>query len=170
MFHRCLPPHGQPLYLHRIRNNNGAFGCRDIYHTSKKNGEEISEQPLKIEYIAISPAKAKERIDSGDEVIILDVRTKAEYDAGHIPGAILIPNETIGSARPDLLPDLDAEILIYCRSGNRSRQAALKLIDLGYTKVYDFGGIIDWQYEITDPVPSPSAFAYPRYPVAVVNI
>jgi rhodanese-related sulfurtransferase len=60
----------------------------------------------------------------------------------------LIPNESIGKTRPELLPDLEAEILIYCRSGNRSAQAAKKLIAMGYTKVYDFGGILDWPYEI----------------------
>lgn len=67
---------------------------------------------------------------------------------GHIPGAILIPNESIGDKKPELLPELDAEILVYCRSGNRSAQAAKKLISLGYTKAYDFGGIINWPYEI----------------------
>lgn len=100
-----------------------------------------------VEYKKISPAQAKERIDSGDEVIILDVRTKAEFTISHIPNAVLLPNETIGSERPSELPNLDAEILIYCRSGNRSAQAARKLIALGYTNVYDFGGIIDWNYE-----------------------
>ncbi len=111
-----------------------------------------TSQPAAIQYVKISPIEAKARIDSGDELIILDVRTQEEFNAGHIPGAILIPNETILSDKPELLPDLDAEILVYCRSGNRSAQAARKLIDMGYTKVYDFGGIIDWPYEIvTEP-------------------
>ena len=101
-----------------------------------------------IEYRKISAAEAKARIDSGDDVIVVDVRTEEEFRSGHIPGALLIPNESIGKDRPELLPDLDAEILIYCRSGNRSAQAARKLIAMGYTKVYDFGGIIDWPYEI----------------------
>jgi rhodanese-related sulfurtransferase len=101
-----------------------------------------------IEYRKITPEEAKARIDSGDEVIILDVRTEEEFKSGHIPNAILIPNESIGKTRPELLPDLEAEILIYCRSGNRSAQAAKKLIAMGYTKVYDFGGILDWPYEI----------------------
>jgi len=87
-------------------------------------------------------------MDSGDEIIILDVRTKEEYDAGHIKGAILVPNETIIDEQPELLPDLDAEILVYCRSGNRSAQAANKLIAIGYTNVVDFGGIIDWPYDV----------------------
>lgn len=105
-----------------------------------------------VEYRKITAKEAKARIDSGDSIIILDVRTESEFDAGHIPNAILIPNETIADKRPDLLPDLDAEILIYCRSGNRSAQAAKKLISMGYTNVYDFGGIIDWPYDtVTGP-------------------
>ena len=99
-------------------------------------------------YKKISAADAKARIDSGDELIILDVRTQEEFDAGHIAGAILVPNETILDEQPELLPDLDAEILVYCRSGNRSGQAAYKLLDIGYTNVVDFGGIIDWPYEV----------------------
>jgi phage shock protein E len=102
------------------------------------------------EYHKISAEDAKERMDSGDAVIILDVRTQEEYDEDHIPGAILIPNETIGEERPALLPDLDAEILIYCRSGRRSAEAAKKLVALGYSKVYDFGGIIGWPYETAE--------------------
>lgn len=103
------------------------------------------------QYRKISPQMAKEMIDSLDSVIILDVRTENEYAEGHIPGAILIPNETIETTgRPQKLDDLDAMILVYCRSGNRSAQAARKLSALGYTQVYDFGGIIDWPYEISD--------------------
>jgi len=101
-----------------------------------------------VEYKKISAADAKARIDSGDELIILDVRTQEEFDAGHIANAILVPNETIIDKQPDLLPDLNAEILVYCRSGNRSAQAANKLIAIGYTNVVDFGGIIDWPYEV----------------------
>lgn len=100
------------------------------------------------EYKRITAQEAKARIDSGDRVIILDVRTEEEYNTGHILNAILIPNETITDRMPDLLPDHDAEILIYCRSGNRSAQAARKLIQIGYTNVYDFGGINSWPYDI----------------------
>ena len=101
-----------------------------------------------VEYKKISAADAKARMDSGDTIIILDVRTQEEYDAGHIAGAILVPNETIADKQPALLPDLDAEILVYCRSGNRSAQAAKKLIVIGYTNVVDFGGSIDWPYDV----------------------
>jgi rhodanese-related sulfurtransferase len=100
------------------------------------------------QYVKITAADAKARMDSGDPVIVLDVRTQEEYDAGHIANAILVPNETITDKQPELLPDLNAEILVYCRSGNRSAQAAKKLIAIGYTNVVDFGGIIDWPYEV----------------------
>lgn len=103
---------------------------------------------VEAEYHKITAEQAKERMDSGDDLIVLDVRTQDEYDAGHIEGSVLLPNETIADTQPDLLPDLDAEILIYCRSGNRSAQAALKLVAMGYTNVYDFGGIIDWPYDV----------------------
>ena len=105
-------------------------------------------QATPAQYQKITAEQAKERMDSGDEIVILDVRTQDEFNAGHIAGAILIPNETILDEQPALLPDLDAEILVYCRSGNRSAQAAKKLIAMGYTNVYDFGGIIDWPYEV----------------------
>lgn len=100
------------------------------------------------QYVKITAEEAKARMDSGDPVIVLDVRTQEEYDAGHIAGAILIPNETIMDEQPAALPDLNAEILVYCRSGNRSAQAANKLVAMGYANVYDFGGIIDWPYEV----------------------
>ena len=109
---------------------------------------ETAPTPEPAEYHKISASDAKARLDSGDELILLDVRTKEEFDAGHIAGAVLLPNETILDSQPDALPDLNAEILIYCRSGNRSAQAANKLVAMGYTNVYDFGGIIDWPYEV----------------------
>ena len=79
--------------------------------------------------------------------IILDVRTAAEFDEKHIPGAINIPNEAIGTDAIPELPDKDQLILVYCRSGNRSKQASEKLVKLGYTNVVEFGGIIDWPGE-----------------------
>ena len=103
--------------------------------------------PGNITYRNVTAQEAKARMDSGDAVIVLDVRTKEEYDLGHVPNAILIPNETIFDEKPELLPDSDAEILVYCRSGNRSAQAARKLAAMGYTQVYNFGGIMDWPYE-----------------------
>ena len=99
-------------------------------------------------YSQISQEEAKQMMEKDDGHVVLDVRRQDEYDAGHIPGAILIPNESIGTEQPDELPDLDQVILIYCRSGNRSKQAAQKLFDMGYTNIYEFGGINDWTGEI----------------------
>ena len=99
-------------------------------------------------FTMISQEEAMEMMERDDGHVIVDVRRQDEYDAGHIPGAILIPNESITTEPPEELPDPDQIILIYCRSGNRSKQAAQKLADMGYTAVYEFGGIIDWTGEI----------------------
>ncbi len=99
-------------------------------------------------YTHISQEEAKEMMAKDDGHVIVDVRRQDEYDAGHIPGAILIPNESIDTEQPEELPDLDQVILLYCRSGNRSKQAGQKLYDMGYTNVYEFGGINDWTGEI----------------------
>ena len=82
-----------------------------------------------------------------DGHVIVDVRRQDEYDAGHIPGAILIPNESIEKERPKELPNLDQIILIYCRSGRRSKEASEKLAQMGYKNIYEFGGIITWPGE-----------------------
>ena len=95
---------------------------------------------------------AKEMMARDDGHVIVDVRRQDEFDAGHIPGAIMIPNESIGTAQPAGLPDLDQIILIYCRSGNRSKEAAQKLADMGYTNVYEFGGIIEWTGEVVTDI------------------
>ena len=103
----------------------------------------------KMTYYRISQEEAKQMMTRDDGHIIVDVRRQDEYDAGHIPGAILIPNESIGTEQPEQLPDRNQIILIYCRSGRRSKEAAQKLADMGYTNIYEFGGIIDWTGEIT---------------------
>lgn len=97
------------------------------------------------EYRKITAEQAYEMMNT-QEVVIVDVRTQSEYDEGHIQNAVLIPNETIGSEPPSNLPDKNAVILVYCRSGRRSEEAARKLVNLGYVSVYDFGGINDWTY------------------------
>lgn len=99
-------------------------------------------------YKHISQETAKEMMTRDDGHVIVDVRRQDEYSEGHIPGAILIPNESIGTEQPEALPDLDQIILVYCRSGRRSKEAAQKLFDMGYTNIYEFGGIIDWTGEI----------------------
>ena len=102
----------------------------------------------KTTYIQIDQEKAKEMMAVNDGHVIVDVRRADEYAAGHIPGAILIPNESIGTEKPEQLPNKDQIILIYCRSGNRSKQAAQKLADMGYTNIYEFGGINTWTGEV----------------------
>ena len=97
-------------------------------------------------YRKISSKEAKEMMDDGGATVV-DVRTEAEYREKHIPGAVLVPNETIRAEAPEELPNKETVLLVYCRSGVRSKAAAEKLISLGYQNVYDFGGIIDWPYE-----------------------
>ena len=99
-------------------------------------------------YQQISGAEAKALMDSESGYIIIDARTQEEYDQGHIPGAILIPEYEIADRAEKELPDKDQLILVYCRSGRRSKIAAEELVELGYTNVKEFGGIIDWEYEI----------------------
>ncbi|MDD2954858.1 MAG: rhodanese-like domain-containing protein [Oscillospiraceae bacterium] len=96
----------------------------------------------------LTPEKAKARMDSGDEIVILDVRTEQEYAEGHIPGSVLITDSLLPERAAQCLPDLDAEILVYCRSGRRSAAAAQVLAEMGYSNVWDFGGILDWPYEV----------------------
>ena len=99
-------------------------------------------------YEQISGAEAKALMDSESGCIIIDARTQEEYDQGHIPGAIMIPEYEIADRAEKELPDKDQLILVYCRSGRRSKIAAEELVKLGYTNVKEFGGIIDWEYEI----------------------
>lgn len=96
----------------------------------------------------VSATEAQELMDTEEGYVIVDVRTPEEFDSGHIPGAVNVPNEEIGSEDPEALPDKDQLILVYCRSGNRSVQAAKKLAALGYTNVVEFGGINSWPGEI----------------------
>ena len=99
-------------------------------------------------YEQISGAEAKALMDSESGYIIIDARTQEEYDEGHIPGAIMIPEYEIADRAEKELPDKEQLILVYCRSGRRSKIAAEELVKLGYTNVKEFGGIIDWEYEI----------------------
>ena len=99
-------------------------------------------------YDQISGAEAKALMDSESGYVIIDARTQEEYNQGHIPGAILIPEYEIADRAEKELPDKDQLILVYCRSGRRSKIAAEELVKLGYTNVKEFGGIIDWEYEI----------------------
>ena len=101
-------------------------------------------------YEQITQEEAKQIMDTTNGYILLDTRTREEYDQGHIPGALLIPHTEIARRADEELPDKDQLILVYCRSGNRSKQASEVLAELGYTNVKEFGGIIDWPYEVTE--------------------
>lgn len=108
---------------------------------NEKNDQEAA-------YLNITAEEAKSIMDTQEGYIILDVRTQAEYDQGHIPGAIVIPDTEVKDKAEEALPDKDQLILVYCRSGRRSKNAAQILAELGYTNIREFGGIIDWPYEI----------------------
>ena len=99
-------------------------------------------------YVNITAEEAKQIMDSEEGYIILDVRTQEEYDEGHIPGAVVISHEEITEKAEEVLTDKDQLILVYCRSGRRSKIAAEALVELGYTNIKEFGGIIDWPYEV----------------------
>lgn len=99
-------------------------------------------------YVSISAQRAKQLMDGESDYVVLDVRTPEEYADGHIKGSMLIPYNEIGERAEDELPEKDKLILVYCRSGRRSKIAAQALAELGYTNVKEFGGIIDWPYEI----------------------
>lgn len=121
------------------------------YPPINENGnktEEKVEEETKLNYEQISQKRAKELMDTEKNYVIIDARTQSEYDEGHIAGAILIPEYEISERAEEELPDKDQLILVYCRSGRRSKIAAAALVELGYTNVKEFGGIIDWQYGI----------------------
>lgn len=100
-------------------------------------------------YHPISQEEAKEMMDN-QEVLILDVREQDEYDSGHIPDAVLLPVGSITEeSAAEIIPDKDTIVLVYCRSGNRSKTAAKTLAELGYTNIYEFGGITTWPYEVS---------------------
>ncbi len=122
----------------------GADGPTSVFIAGKHGGEDT------MTYKQISMDVAKQIFESGADgsYIILDVRRSDEFVEGHIPGAINVANESIGAEAPEELPDKNQLIYVYCRSGNRSKQASEKLVTLGYTNIVEFGGIIDWAGEI----------------------
>ena len=114
----------------------------------KPNSAPAVPQPSNKDTGVLTAEEAKQRMEENSEAIVLDVRTQEEFDQGHIPGAVCLPNEFIAADMPFPFGK-DTELLLYCRSGNRSAEAAKKLRDLGFSNVYDFGGIQDWPYDIT---------------------
>ena len=118
------------------------FGCGEQSSTISKNAKEAI-------YMQITAKQAKEMIDKQEQDLIVDVREQAEYDKVHIPGAVLLPVGTITEeTAAEVIPNKESVVLVYCRSGNRSKTAAQALTDLGYTQIYEFGGILDWPYEV----------------------
>ena len=109
---------------------------------------ELNQTDREATYMNITAEEAKGIMDREEGYIILDVRTQEEYDQGHIPGAIQISHEEIAEKAEDVLTDKNQLILVYCRSGRRSKIAAEILVDLGYTNIKEFGGILDWPYEV----------------------
>ncbi len=118
-------------------------GCNRT--VSKEDG---GSQGSAAAYEEISQQEAWNLMQEAEHVLILDVRTEEEFAEGHIKGAVCIPNETIDESVTEQLLDKEQLILVYCRSGNRSKQASKKLADLGYTNVKEFGGINTWEYEV----------------------
>ena len=114
----------------------------------KPNSAPAVPQPSNKDTGVLTAQEAKQRMEENSEAIVLDVRTQEEFDQGHIPGAVCLPNEFIAADMPFPFGK-DTELLLYCRSGNRSAEAAKKLRDLGFSNVLDFGGIQDWPYDIT---------------------
>ena len=117
--------------------------CTAILYGCTSGGE----NKMKNSYEQITPAEAKEIMDEREDYIILDVRTQEEFDEAHIDGAILIPDYEIADKAESILKNKNQLILVYCRSGRRSKLAASELVSLGYTNIKEFGGIIDWPYE-----------------------
>ena len=121
--------------------------------TGTANSEPAAETKTEAEassgsYQQITQEEAKAMREEQSDYLIVDVRRPDEFAEGHIAGAINVPNETIGEEAAEALPDKDQYLFIYCRSGRRSKEASQVLADLGYTNVYEFGGIIDWTGEI----------------------
>ena len=132
------------MKINKIALFTAIFAVIAIFAGCLKGSENMQD---KNSYTQISQDKAKEMMDKGN-VIILDVREQSEYDEGHIKGAVLLPVGTITEeTTKSVIPEKSSTVLVYCRSGNRSKTAAKLLSDLGYTEVYEFGGINTWQYD-----------------------
>lgn len=103
------------------------------------------------QYVSISAEDGAKMLKEDPDIIIIDVRTKQEFDEGHIDGSINIPDFELVSRIGEIVKDKNDTVILYCRSGNRSKQASLKLIEMGYKKIYDMGGLLDWPYETIKP-------------------
>ncbi len=106
------------------------------------------EDPELTSFRSVEPEEALQRLESSEDIIMVDVRTPVEYAEERIPGSLLIPLQTLEEEAPQHLTDKETPVFIYCRSGRRSLEAAEILVELRYTNVYDLGGIIDWSYDV----------------------
>ena len=135
------------ILLSGCTSKGGANLTKDEILSTENTEVQNMNQPFS-SYQTISPSTAMEMMTQSKDIIILDVRTEEEFNEGYIENAILLPYTDIPFQAKKVLPDKEATILIYCRSGRRSAIAAKNLVELGYTNIYDFGGIIDWPGEI----------------------
>lgn len=141
----CIASVALCLLLAACQDNSSSIGI--IGGSDGPTAIIVAEKKDKAMYQQITAEDAKKLMDSNEKYILLDVREKDEFDAGHIPGALLIPYTEIENKAQEMLPDKNKLILVYCRSGRRSKIAAESLANLGYTNVKEFGGIIDWKYD-----------------------
>ena len=132
-----MPEHDIKVYYHKVNTMTARRQIMDTKTKAPANG-----------FKSITMAEAQELFKTKGDYVIVDVRRAEEFADGHIPDAINIANESISTEKPAQLPKLDQTIYVYCRSGNRSKQAARKLSAMGYTRIIEFGGIMDWRGEI----------------------
>ena len=119
---------------------------------SLETSPKVLEEEIKGSYQKLDQSMAYEDLKTRKDILLIDVRTPAEFEEKRIPNSVLLPDYDIDTLAPDLLPDKEALIYLYCRSGARSHEAAIKLINMGYNNVYDMGGIINWQYETVSDI------------------
>ena len=136
------------VYYNGIIAESYPMQINTVYAITLKEPADRAENNQEAVYVNITAEEAKQIMDSEEGYIILDVRTQEEYDQGHIPGAILIPDTEVEVTAEEVLTDKDQLLLVYCRSGRRSKLASEILLELGYTNIREFGGIIDWPYEV----------------------
>lgn len=131
------------------RRNFAALGLSLLLAVALAGCASREEEAETTSYQQITAEEAKSMMEEQPDAVVLDVREQDEYDAGHIPGAVLLPVGTINEeTAASAIPEKDTVVLVYCRSGNRSKTASQALADLGYTQIYEFGGIKDWPYEV----------------------
>lgn len=137
-----------PLLLAAVLLLAGCTSAAGSAGTGSSTAASASGSSNAATYQKITPEEAQQMLQDQPDAILLDVRTQEEYDTQHIEGATLLTDSDIAGRAADVLPDKDAVILVYCRSGRRSAASSQQLAELGYTNVYDFGGIIDWPYGV----------------------